>query len=114
MNDPDTVPIGSRPRPVSRGSQVLNYLFWLLYSLLIIRLLLIFVDARSWTGFVRFITVVTDPFYAPFKSIVASPQLGDTGMVLAVPILVALVAYSLLHLALRKLLHLFAYRQTVV
>lgn len=114
MDEAHAVPIGSRPRPVSRGSQFIDYLFWLLYSLLIVRLLLVFVDARTWTGFVRFIQTVTDPFYAPFKGIVASPEIGPSGMVLAVPILVALVAYALLHLAIHKLLQMLAYRQTVV
>lgn len=113
MNEDEVVPIGSRPRPVSRGSQFLNYVFWLLYSLLGIRLLLALMDARA-TGFVKFIAAVTDPFYAPFRGIVASPDVSGTGMVLAVPILVALVVYAILHLAIHKLLQVMAYRQTVV
>lgn len=114
MDEAHVVPIGSRPRKASRGSQFIDYLFWLLYSLFFIRLVLVFVDARTWTGFVRFIHTVTDPFYAPFKGIVASQEIEGTGMVLAVPILVALVAYGLLHLAIHKLLQVFAYRRTVV
>jgi uncharacterized protein YggT (Ycf19 family) len=114
MNEPAVVPIGSRPRPVSRGAQIINYVFWVLYSLLLIRLLLVFVDARTWTGFVRFINIITDPFYAPFRGIVPSPELGETGLVLAVPILVAMLAYGLLHLAILKLLQMVAYRQTAV
>jgi uncharacterized protein YggT (Ycf19 family) len=113
MPDNDVVPIGSRPRPVSRGSQVVNYLFWLLYALLGLRLLLILMDARA-TGFVRLITVITDPFYAPFRGMVASPEVGAGGMVLAVPLLIALVVYALLQLAVHKLLEVLAYRQTVV
>ncbi len=114
MNTDDVEPIGSRPRPVSRGSQFVDYFFWLLYSLLIVRLLLVLMDARTTTGFVRFIAAITNPFYAPFKGIVASTEVGTTGMVLAVPILVALVVYALLHLAIHKLLQVLAYRQTVV
>lgn len=114
MDEVEVVPIGTRPRPVSRGSQFLNYVFWLLYSLLIIRLLLVLIDARTRSGFVKLIVLVTDPFYAPFRGIVSSPDLGDTGMVLAVPILIALIVYAVLHLALHKLLQVVAYRQTSV
>jgi uncharacterized protein YggT (Ycf19 family) len=114
MDERDVEPIGSRPRPVSRGSQFVDYFFWLLYSLLAIRLLLVLMDARARTGFVQFIATITSPFYAPFEGIVASPEVGETGMVLAVPILVALVVYALLHLAIHKLLQVLAYRQTVV
>jgi uncharacterized protein YggT (Ycf19 family) len=113
MIEDDVVPIGSRPRPVSRGSQFLNYAFWLLYSLLSIRLLLALMDARA-TGFVKFIATITDPFYAPFRGIVSSPDVSGTGMVLVVPILVALVIYAFLHLAIHKLMQVMAYRQTVV
>lgn len=114
MDEEVVVPIPGRPRPVSRGSQFIDYLFWLLYTLLFIRLLLVFVDARTWTGFVRFITAVTDPFYAPFRGIVGSPALADGGPTIAIPILIALVVYALLHLAIHKLLQVIAYRQTVV
>lgn len=114
MEDVPVEPIGRRPRPVSRGKQILDYAFWLLYLLLTVRLLLIFVDARTWVGFARFITAVTDPFYAPFRGILPSTEVGDTGMVLAVPLLVALVAYALLQLAIHRLLELMAYRRTSV
>ena len=114
MDDEIVVPIPGRPRPTSRTSQFINYAFWLLYSLLFIRLLLVFVEARSWTGVVRFINTVTDPFYAPFKGIVASQAVEGTNNVVAVPILIAIVVYALLHLAIHKLLRVIAYRQIEV
>ncbi|MEP6591424.1 MAG: hypothetical protein ABJC19_09600 [Gemmatimonadota bacterium] len=114
MDDEIVVPIPGRPRPTSRTSQFINYAFWLLYSLLFIRLLLVFVDASTWTGFVRFINTVTDPFYAPFKGIVASQAIEGTNNVVAVPILIAIVVYALLQLAIHKLLRMFAYRQIEV
>jgi uncharacterized protein YggT (Ycf19 family) len=102
-----------RPRGLARLSQFIDYLFWLLYSLLAIRLILVFFSASSWAGFVRFIDALTNPFYAPFRGIVASQPVGD-GFTLAVPILIAIVVYALLHLAINKLLWLFAYRRTAV
>lgn len=107
------VPIPGRPRGLARLSQFIDYAFWLLYTLLVIRLLLVFFDASSWAGFVRFIRVLTDPFYAPFRGIVPS-QTVDGGFTLAMPILIAMVVYGLLHLAIHKLLRVVAYRRTAV
>lgn len=60
---------------VARISQVLDYGFMLLYALLAIRFGLALLAARSSAGFVKLIVALTDPFYAPFKGIVASPRL---------------------------------------
>jgi uncharacterized protein YggT (Ycf19 family) len=111
MIDP-VVPIADRPHGLARLSQIIDYLFWLLYALLFIRLILVFFSANG-TGFVRFIDGVTNPFYAPFRGIVASRPVGD-GFTLAIPILVAIVVYALLHFAINKLLRVVAYRRVVV
>ncbi|MES2305666.1 MAG: hypothetical protein V4558_09165 [Gemmatimonadota bacterium] len=114
MDDEVVVAIPGRSRPAARGYQFIDYIFWLIYTLLLIRLLLVFMDARTWVGFVRFINTVTDPFYAPFKGIVASPTVEGTTSVVAVPILIAIVAYALLHLAIHKFLVMLAYRRVGV
>lgn len=108
-----SVPIPGRPRGLARLSQFIDYAFWLLYSLLFIRLLLVFVAASSQAGFVRFIRDITDPFFAPFRGIVAN-QTVEGGFTLAIPILIAIVVYGLLHLAINKLLRVIAYRRTAV
>jgi uncharacterized protein YggT (Ycf19 family) len=102
-----------RSRGAARVSQVIDYGFFLLYALLATRLVLALIAARSTSGFVQFVTTVTSPFYAPFKGIVASPRTED-GYTLLVPILVALAAYGLLHLAINRLLRLFAVRKTEI
>jgi uncharacterized protein YggT (Ycf19 family) len=58
--------------------------------------------ARSGAGFVRFIVAITDPFYRPFRGIVASPS-TDAGHTLMMPLVIAIVAYLLLHLAINGL-----------
>jgi len=113
VSERTVVSIPGRPRGLARLCQFIDYAFWLLYTLLFIRLLLVFFDASSWAGFVRGIHVLTDPFYAPFRGIVPS-QTVDGGFTLAIPILIAMVAYGLLHLAIHKLLRLIAYRRTAV
>jgi len=111
VSDEESIPY--RPRALGRVSQIIDYLFWLLYALLFIRLVLVFFHAASWTGFVRFIDTITNPFYVPFRGIVSSREI-EGGFTLAVPILIALVAYAILHLAINKLLRVLAYRRTDV
>ncbi|HEY3933981.1 MAG TPA: hypothetical protein VGL65_05120 [Gemmatimonadales bacterium] len=103
----------SRRRELGRVSQIIDYLFWLLYTLLFIRLLLVFFRASSLAGFTQFIDNVTNPFYMPFRGIVGSLTVNNE-FTLAIPILIAMVVYGLLHLAINKLLWLIIYRRSGV
>jgi hypothetical protein len=69
--------------------------------------------ARSGAGFVRFIVAVTDPLYEPFRGIVASPR-TDGGHTLMMPLVIAIIAYVLLHLGINGLLRLIAHRKTAI
>ena len=100
-------------RTAARGSQFIDYGFGVLYALLAIRLVLALIAARSSNGFVQFITTVTSPFYAPFRGIVSSPT-SEGGHTLVVPLLIAIVAYALLHAAVNGVLRMVASRKTVI
>jgi uncharacterized protein YggT (Ycf19 family) len=102
-----------RARGVARVSQVIDYLFFVLYGLLGLRFLLALLAARSSAGFVHFIVGVTNPFYTPFRGIVSSPSTGD-GHTLMMPLVVAFIAYVLLHLAINGLFRIMAHRKTAV
>ena len=102
-----------RGRGAARVSQIIDYIFFVIYALLGLRFLLALMAARSTAGFVRFIVAVTNPFYLPFKGIVASPA-TDQGHTLMLPIVVALIAYMLLHLAINGLLRMLAHRKTQI
>ncbi|HLM03059.1 MAG TPA: YggT family protein [Pyrinomonadaceae bacterium] len=102
-----------RGRTLARVSQVVDYIFYVIYSLLAIRLLLALFAARESAGFVQFIKSVTDPFYAPFRGIVPSLR-TEEGFTLALPIVIALVVYALLHLGINGLLRIFAHRKTAI
>ena len=102
-----------RSRGLARISQVVDYIFWVIYALLGMRFLLALMAARSTAGFVRFIVAASDPFYAPFRGIVASPSTGS-GHTLMLPLVVAIIAYALLHLAINGLLRMFAHRKTEI
>ena len=102
-----------RSRGLARISQVVDYIFYLIYALLGMRFLLALMAARSTAGFVQFIVAITNPFYAPFRGIVASPS-TDQGHTLLLPIVVAIIAYVILHLAINGLLRMFAHRKTAI
>jgi len=102
-----------RGRFVARISQIVDYLFYVVYGLLTIRLLLALFAARESAGFVQFVRGVTDPFYAPFRGIVPRPSTPE-GFTLALTIIIALVVYLMLHLAVNGLLRMFVERKTEV
>lgn len=102
-----------RARGLARISQVVDFVFYIIYALLGLRLLLELLAARRSAGFVQFIASVTDPFYAPFKGIVASPT-AEGGYRLTVPLIIAIVVYLLLHLGIKALLRMIAHRRTEI
>lgn len=102
-----------RGRGMARISQIVDYVFYLLYALLGMRFLLALLAARSSAGFVQFIVTITNPFYRPFRGIVASPS-TDQGHTLLLPIVIAIIAYVILHLAIIGLLRMLAHRKTAI
>ena len=102
-----------RGRLMARISQIVDYIFLLIYGLLTIRLLLALFAAREGNDFVQFVRWATDPVYAPFRGIVPSPATPE-GFTLALPIVIAIVVYMLLHLAINGLLRIFAHRKVAV
>jgi uncharacterized membrane protein len=102
-----------RGRGAARISQVVDYIFYVIYALLALRFLLALLAARSSAGFVQFIVAVTNPFYAPFKGIVASPS-TDSGHTLMMPLVIAIIVYVLLHLGINGLLRMLAHRKTAI
>jgi YggT family protein len=94
----------TRSYAISRVMMGVDYLFYLLYGLLAVRFVLALLGASETAGFVQFINGVTQPFYAPFAGIVARPAMN--GGVLDFPLLIAILAYALLHMAVRGLLRL--------
>jgi uncharacterized protein YggT (Ycf19 family) len=102
----------SRARGTARLSQVVDYVFYVVYGLLAVRLVLELLAANASNAFVQLINNVTDPFYALFRGIVASPTAD--GHTLAIPIIIAIAAYALLHFAINGLLRMLVHRKTTV
>ena len=101
---------GAPHRVLGVVARVIDYLFGVLYALLVVRFVLELFGARSGAGFVQLIRQLTQPFYAPFQGIFPTTTLGTgigTGHIVW-PLLVAIGAYMVLHALIRGLLHLLA------
>jgi uncharacterized protein YggT (Ycf19 family) len=102
----DRSAVERRRHIVGRVTQGVDYVFYLLYGLLGMRFILALLGASPTAGFVGFINGLTEPFYAPFAGIVARPSVN--GGFLDFPLIIAVLAYMLLHVAIRGLIRLFA------
>jgi uncharacterized protein YggT (Ycf19 family) len=101
-----------RARVVARISQVIDYVFYLIYGIISLEVLLDLLGARRGNGFRELIDTLSAPLLVPFKSLVPDPSLGRSNFRLSY--LFALFAYFLLHLAITGLLRLLAHRKTAV
>ncbi len=102
-----------RGRVVARISQIIDYIFFVIYGLLAVRLMLELFAAREGVAFFKFIKSVTDPFYWPFRGLVPSPSTPD-GFSLELSLVVAIVVYALLHMAINGVLRLLAHRKVEI
>ena len=91
---------------LARAGRIIDYLFGVLYSLLLVRFALEFFGARTQAGFFQIIRALTDVFYFPFRGIFATTTI-DTGHFVW-PLIVAVLGYMLLHAGIRGLMHLLS------
>jgi YggT family protein len=101
-----------RGRTAARVSQVVDYLFYLIYGLIALRFILKLIGARPGNGFVEFISTISRPLLAPFERIVAAPSSGSYQVEL--PYLFALIVYILIHVAINGAFRLVAHRKVTV
>lgn len=101
-----------RGRAAARVSQVVDYVFYLIYALIGLEILLELLGARETNAFKNFIDALTAPLLLPFNTLM--PDLARGRFQLRISYLVALVVYVLLHLAINGLLRLFAHRKTAI
>jgi uncharacterized protein YggT (Ycf19 family) len=94
-----------RRHALDRAGHVVDYVFFLLYGVLAIRFALTLMGASESAGFVQLIHAVSEPFYAPFRGL-AAPPAGVAAVDFS--LIAALLAYLLLHVAVRGLLRLLA------
>jgi uncharacterized protein YggT (Ycf19 family) len=101
-----------RGQAVARVSQIVDYVFYIVYGIIGLEIVLDAIGARQSAGFKQFIDAIAAPFLAPFKGLMPTPGVGSFRFMLSY--IVALVVYILLHAAVSGLLRLFVHRKTVV
>ncbi len=101
-----------RSRTMARVSQVVDYLFYLVYGLIGLEVALELLGARQSSGFKRFLDTLASPLLAPFRGVLPDPSIGPFQLMMS--FLVALAVYMLLHLAVNGLLRIFVQRKTSV
>ena len=101
-----------RGRAAARVSQVVDYIFYLIYALIALEIVLELLGARETNSFKRFMDALTAPLLMPFNTLM--PDLAQGRFQLKVSYIVALLVYVLLHFAINGLLRLLAHRKTVV
>jgi hypothetical protein len=101
-----------RARTGARISQVVDYVFFLLYALIGLQIALELLGAREGSGFKRMMNAITAPFLAPFKGLMADPSVGSSQLMLSY--IFGLVVYFLLHVAINRALRLLVSKKTTV
>jgi len=101
-----------RGRAAARVSQVVDYIFYLIYALIALEIVLELLGARETNSFKKFMDALTAPLLMPFNTLM--PDLAQGRFQLKISYLVALLVYVLLHFAVNGLLRLLAHRKTVV
>jgi len=101
-----------RSKGIARLSQVIDYLFYLIYGLISLQIMLDLLGARRGNGFRNFVDTICGPLLAPFNSLM--PSVGSGNFQLRLSYVFALIVYLLLHLAINGLLRLLTHRKTVV
>jgi uncharacterized protein YggT (Ycf19 family) len=101
-----------RARGVARVSQIIDYVFYVIYGIVSLEIILELLGARDSAGFKRFVDTLASPFVAPFRGLMPDPSSGPFHLMLSY--IMALVAYLLLHLAVNGLLRMFVHRKVAV
>jgi len=97
---------------LARVSQVVDYLFYLIYGLIALEIIFDLFGARRSNGFRNFIDAVSSVWLAPFKNLFPDPASGR--FQIRFSYLAALLIYILLHMAITGLLRLIAHRKTAI
>lgn len=101
-----------RTRSVARLSQVVDYVFYLIYGIISLEIVLEALGARENAGFKEFIDTLAGPLLAPFEGLMADPGSGAYRFMISY--VFALIVYFLLHIAVKGLLRLFVQTKTTV
>lgn len=97
-------------RVIARIGQFVDFAFFAIYGLVGLEIVLELTGARDANVFKRAVDFVSAPFLTPFEGLFHDPRFGTLHLMFSY--VAALVAWILLHLAVRGLMRLIVNRQT--
>jgi hypothetical protein len=89
------------------GQRIVGLVFGLIQLLIVGRIVLLFLDARTANGIVSGILNLSQVFVAPFEGILRTNSLNASGSVLDVAAVVALVGWTVIELIIVSVLAIF-------
>ena len=101
-----------RAKGAARISQIVDYIFYLIYGIIGLEIILELLGARESAGFKKLIDTLAAPFLAPFEGLMPDPSRGPFR--LALSYIMALVVYLLIHIAITGFLRMMAHRKVAV
>lgn len=101
-----------RARTAARISQIVDFVFYAVYSLIGLQILLDLMGARRGNGFRNMIDTLTAPLLGPFESLIQSITAGRFQLKLSY--LFAFIVYILLHIGINSILRMFVERKTTI
>jgi uncharacterized protein YggT (Ycf19 family) len=102
----------SRTRWSARAAQIVDYLFMVIYLLVVIQIVLEASGARDSNGFKGLMDTLSYPFLAPIRGLFADPSIGEYRFMFSD--LAALALWIVVHLMIRGLLRVIGRRQTTL
>jgi|SRR5690242_19988882 YggT family protein len=100
--------------PIDTIRRIVWLLFGILQALIVLRIILLLLNANEGNDVVSFIVGVTDPFVEPFRNMFSLNQVsGASGSVLDVAAIVALIAWTLVEALVLGVVSLADRRSTV-
>jgi uncharacterized protein YggT (Ycf19 family) len=101
-----------RGKAAARVSQVIDYIFYIIYGVIALQFFLMLFGARQGNEFVQFVHAISRPIVGPFEGIVITPSAGPIRVEFSY--LIALAVYILIHLAINGALRLVAHKKLTV
>jgi uncharacterized protein YggT (Ycf19 family) len=97
---------------MARISQIIDYLFYLVYGVIGLEIALDLLGARESNWFKGLLDALAAPLVAPFNGLMPEPSRDHYSLRLSY--IIGLVVYILINLAIKGLLRLIAHRKTTV
>jgi uncharacterized protein YggT (Ycf19 family) len=101
-----------RAKRAARTSQIVDYIFYLIYGIIGIEIALELLGAREASGFKRFMDLISMPLLAPFRGLMHDPAIGSSQLMFSY--IIGLGVWILIHVAINGALRLFVHKKTAV